>query len=115
MLFVDWLDNELQKRRWTPARLAREAGITKGALSHIFNGTRQPGVVMIKAIARALHLPPEQVFRVAGLLESEPDPEATPSLGEWIQIFMDADEQTREHMLANARNLLDDEPRRKKV
>ncbi|HEY3311327.1 MAG TPA: helix-turn-helix transcriptional regulator [Anaerolineales bacterium] len=115
MIFTDWLYEEIQKRNWTQTELASRAGITKGAVSHIFSHTRHPGTLVLKAIAKALHLPPEEVFRRAGVLDTEPDPGETPRLGEWIQIFRDADESTREQMLENARALTDGEPRRKRA
>lgn len=115
MLFTDWLDDELQKRSWSHSELARQAGITRGALSHIFSHTRRPGVSLLNGIARALRLPPEQVFRAAGILESPGDPDPAPGLGEWIRMFSEADEATREKMLQSARSLMDEQPRRRKA
>jgi transcriptional regulator with XRE-family HTH domain len=107
MVFTDWLSEEMHKRGWSQAELAREAEITKGALSHIFSGTRQPGVVMLKSIARAFHLPAEHVFRVAGILETETesDPQKISDLDEWIRIFVEADRETRQHLLDIARSV----------
>ena len=107
MLFTDWLSAEMHKRGWSQAELAREAEITKGALSHIFSGTRQPGVVMLKSIARAFHMPAEYVFRVAGILDTEDENEIetesdlpiTSDLDEWIRIYNEADGETRELLL----------------
>lgn len=115
MTFTDWLSLELEKRSWSQSELARQAGVTRGAMSHIFSHTRQPGVGLLKGIARALHLPPEEVFRMAGILEPASNPEASPGLVEWIQIFKDADPGTRDRMLASARSLSGEAPRRRRA
>jgi len=99
--FNEWLFSEMRKRRWTQADLAQQAGITRGAVSHLFSNTRKPGVELLKAVAAALGLPRENVYRAAGLLEAEP--EVTPRLREWIKLFVDADEETRELLLDHAR------------
>jgi len=66
--FVTWLSNELNTRSWSMSELARRAGITHGAISHVLSESRNPGPDFCKAIARAFGIPPEQVFRLAGLL-----------------------------------------------
>jgi transcriptional regulator with XRE-family HTH domain len=107
MTFTDWLSDEMHKRGWSQAELAREAEITKGALSHIFSGTRKPGVLMLKSIARAFNLPEEHVFRVAGILEAASGPQKVTDLDVWVSIFVEADLETRQHLLAVARSIQD--------
>jgi len=74
--FVTWLDNELNEREWTRADLARRAGITQSSLSMIYNESRSPGPDTLTAIAKALGLPPETVFRAAGILPPAPPRDA---------------------------------------
>lgn len=107
MTFIEWLSHEMAQRDINQAELADRAEVTRGAISHIFSGTRRPGIEMLQSLARALALPTEQVFRAAGLLDDGPyqlalDPPPA-DLGEWIYLFKSADEQTREIMLDNAR------------
>lgn len=71
--FSEFLLTEMSKRDWTQSDLARAAGLGRGTLSNVMNNVRQPGKDTCRAIARALRLPPETVFRAAGLL-----PEAKP-------------------------------------
>ena len=72
-------------------------------------GMRPAGVEMLTRMARAMSLPAETLFRAAGLipsedLEAEQPPEEVPvRLGEWVRMFMEAEEGTREIMLENAR------------
>ncbi len=70
---IDWLENELETRGWTKAELARRAKINQSGLSMLFSGARGPGVDICQSLARALHFPPEEVFRHAGLLPPKID------------------------------------------
>jgi transcriptional regulator with XRE-family HTH domain len=65
--FIDWLESELAKRRWSYNRLARRAGLSHSMLSRVRAGAA-PSWTTCRAIAEALDLPPEHVFRQAGML-----------------------------------------------
>ena len=71
--FAEWLESELKERRWTRADLARAAKLSQTALSQIFKAQRKPGPDLCNAIARALNVAPEVVFRRAGLLPALPE------------------------------------------
>lgn len=66
--FSEWLENQLKIRGWTQADLVKASRVTSAQISRILNGTRDPGPDVCNAIARALVIPPETVFRAAGLL-----------------------------------------------
>ena len=73
MDFAQWLERKLNKRGWGASDLAkasRNAGykISRGQFSHIINGTRYAGPEACIAIAHALELPREEVFRARGWL-----------------------------------------------
>ncbi|WP_322792910.1 helix-turn-helix transcriptional regulator [Bellilinea sp.] len=69
MDFSDWLLNEINKRGWSQAELARRAGIPRQIISNYINRQREkPDSDVLVSISRALNLPPETVFRAAGLL-----------------------------------------------
>jgi transcriptional regulator with XRE-family HTH domain len=93
--FVNYLDEELARRNWRPADLARAAGISTGSLSQIYSGARNPGPDIASAIAKAFGIPPDVVFRKAGLLPAQPGPERDPSFQEIVDIMrnMTADER----------------------
>lgn len=93
--FVEYLDEELARRNWRPADLARAAGISTGSLSQIYSGTRNPGPDIANAIAVGLGVPPDVVFRKAGLLPEQPGPERDPAFQEVWEIMrnMTADER----------------------
>lgn len=66
-MFNDWLLSQLEERGWSQADLARSANITRAAVSRYMQG-RTPNEEALRKIARAFRLPPEDVFRQAGIL-----------------------------------------------
>jgi transcriptional regulator with XRE-family HTH domain len=100
--FVNYLDEELARRNWRPADLAKAASISSGALSHIFAGTRSVGPDIANAIAGALGVPPDVVFRKAGLLPTQPGPERDPSFQEVWEIMRNLPEEERREIVAYA-------------
>jgi transcriptional regulator with XRE-family HTH domain len=70
--FSDWLERELAARDMRPADLARLANIGDATLSRILNGSRNAGPDACLSIAQALKMPPEIIFRLAGLLPPAP-------------------------------------------
>lgn len=85
--FTSWLDEEMALRNWRPADLVRASGISSGTLSHIYAGTRKIGPEVATAIATALDLSPEYVFRKAGLLPEARAPDRDPSFQEILEIM----------------------------
>lgn len=71
--FANWLEGEMRKAELSQAELARAAGVTRSAINGILTGRRGPGSDLCRAIARALGIPEEAVFRVAGILQSKAD------------------------------------------
>jgi transcriptional regulator with XRE-family HTH domain len=70
--FTSWLNSELDKQGWTQSELARRAGLSRGTLSNITSGSKGVGEETCRAIARAFNIPPETVFRAAGILPNHP-------------------------------------------
>lgn len=71
-IFIAWLDDELAERGWNDFQLARQAGLSHSVISKARSGIL-PKWEACEAIALALKLPVELVFRKAGLLNSETD------------------------------------------
>jgi transcriptional regulator with XRE-family HTH domain len=71
--FSEWLLATLEEKEWSQARLAKAAQISPASISDILSGRRKIGKDLATAIANALKLPPEQVFRAAGILPPEKD------------------------------------------
>jgi len=73
--FTNWLIEEMNKRGWSQAELARRAGISRGAVANLINGQRKPGPETCEGIARAFRYPADKVFQLAGLLPESGDNE----------------------------------------
>lgn len=63
-----WLANELKERGWSNNELARRAGMSSANMSGVLAGKYRVTFDFCFAVAEALRLPPELVFRRAGLL-----------------------------------------------
>jgi transcriptional regulator with XRE-family HTH domain len=100
-VFIEWLETELKNRGWQPAELSRQAGLNTGSISRILNGTRKPGSEICVAIAQALNMPAEEVFRQAGLLPSK-TPESTGE-SELLHLYRQLDRDKQKLALATLR------------
>lgn len=74
--FGDWLIDRLNERNWSQSNLARASGITRGGISNLVNHVRTPDAATCQSIGLALNIPPEDIFRVAGLLPPKPEESA---------------------------------------
>lgn len=101
--FTVWILEELNKKDWKPADLAKKARMSTGALSNIMNGNRKPGPEICRAIAQALDQPPEHVFRLAGLLPPLPSSNNGPILNEIIEIVKRLTDEEKEDVLDYAK------------
>jgi integrase len=68
---VAFIKNELEKRNWTNADLARNCGISQAQISRILNKGYQPGLDFFNSVADVFNYPKEIVFRLAGILPNE--------------------------------------------
>lgn len=66
--FPEWLQEQLNNREWSQADLSRKTKLSTAAISRIMSGFRRPDPDSIVKIAKALKLPPETVYRAAGML-----------------------------------------------
>lgn len=94
--FVRFLDHQLAKKGWTDYQLAKRAGISSSVISHARQG-KLPKWDACEKIATALGIPPEMVFRAAGLLP--PSVEQTEDLNLLNHLFTQLDEEDRQDIL----------------
>ena len=97
MEFSEWLQNEMDNRGLSQNKVAKMAGISQGAIAHIINGRRNPGVDVCEGIAYAFKLPPEYVFRKAGLLP--PVRDRNPTDDELLYLFDQLSENEQDDIL----------------
>jgi transcriptional regulator with XRE-family HTH domain len=68
---ADWIEEELKKRHWSRAELAKRSGVSESQISRFMSGQRGIGEKSIRKIADALNYPPQKIFEMAGLLPKE--------------------------------------------
>ncbi len=92
--FGEWLVAELDRRDISQSDLSRLSGLSQGTISNIISGVRGRGPESIVAIAKALKLPIEKVYREAGLLPPRPNHNE-----EIEQLVHEAEGMTKEEQL----------------
>jgi transcriptional regulator with XRE-family HTH domain len=66
--FSDWLLEQLNERGWSQSELSHLTGLTRQAISYYLSGkSKQPDEFALQKIAKAFKLPPEDVYRAAGI------------------------------------------------
>lgn len=104
---VIWLEGELEERGWSIRELGRQAGLSHVTIANILNGSRNPGERFCRAIAHALRVPIEEVFRRAGLLP--PEPPETALTREALHLMTSLPAEDQERALAILRALVERE------
>jgi len=70
--FSEWLLGQMKEREWSQSELARSSGLTRSTISYYLSPkSKSPDEAALRKIARAFKLPPEAVFRAAGLLPQQ--------------------------------------------
>jgi len=105
----DFLNKTIEDRGWYKRELARRAGLSSGQVTDVLNDRTNPGCDFCISVARALHVPPEDLLRMAGILPSLPP--AVASEREATTLYRRLPEQIRDVILATMRNLLGLTPR----
>jgi len=100
--FASWLEDELAARNWKPADLAARANVAQATISNILNSNREVGYKTALAIARALNVPPDYVFREAGILPPSPGTERDPTFQEIVDIMRNLPPEERQEVLEYA-------------
>ena len=111
MNFSEWLEKELEKRDWSYNELAKRAGLSSGYVSMVMTGQRRPKEKFCNAVARALNVPPVEVFRRAGILP--PAPEETATVLEVVYLMSQLPPEEQERLLITARAWIEAREREK--
>jgi transcriptional regulator with XRE-family HTH domain len=102
---TQWLVEEVNKRGWSFRELGRRAGLSSGAISKVITGVSLPGWEFCRRVARAFNVPPEKVFRLAGLLP--PEPRETTNMREITHLFSQLSPEDQERFIAFVRTFLE--------
>ena len=66
--FAGWVQSKLDEKGWSRLEAARRGEISASMFDKVINGYANPGPDFCTGVARAFGIPPEDVFRRAGLL-----------------------------------------------
>ena len=102
--FIEWINEEEDKRGWTDNKLAKKAGISPSVFTKARQGT-VPKWDACLAIAHALDISPVTVFRKAGLLPEKLDTEVT--FEDWEHLLLQLSPHEQEILRQNALTLLE--------
>ena len=65
-IFGTWLQSEMDARGWDARTLATRVGVQDNTVHYWLKGTKQPSVVSVLRISKALHCPVAEVLTKAG-------------------------------------------------
>lgn len=75
--FSEWLQAEMDKRGWSQSDMARAAELNRAVINKLLSGKSHAQPTTLEAISRALKIPLETLYRVAGLLPANSDSDDT--------------------------------------
>lgn len=100
--FVDWLIAEMNARGWNNSELARRAGVVPSTISMVVSRQKRPGLDLCVGIASALHIPPEDVLRSAGLIPPMPGIDEDASFSRTLEVMKKLTPDERQAVLEYA-------------
>lgn len=102
--FSTWLNSQLAMRGWRPIDLSNAANLPNSTIIRILNGDRRAGPDVATAIAHALEMKPEDVFRRAGLLPPKKNGTeiVDPTFQEIVDIMRNLPPEERQEVLEYA-------------
>jgi len=95
----NWIYQELNKRHWSQAELARKCGVTTATISRIMTGDRKIGTEVAQKIAKAFDIPASEVFEIAGLLPHQKNDERADKLAHRINQLPEEDQNMVENFI----------------
>jgi transcriptional regulator with XRE-family HTH domain len=112
--FAEWLLSELDRRNMSQSDLARAADLAPGTVSNIINGRRGRSDRSLSAIAKALKIPTEIIFRKSGILPASKMDNKDPDIDLIMSHVKDLDQHDRDAVLEFIHMLDRLRPKRKK-
>jgi len=101
VLFSEWLNEQLQRKQWTQAHLARASGLAPSTIYKYMNSkTRRPSPASCVAIANALGISRETIFKAAKISSTEPE---YPEQNDLNMVVAQLADRDRQEILALAR------------
>lgn len=105
--FVEWLLQELVRRGWTQAELAKRADVYQSVIGGVTTRQRALGAETARRIARALGVSQHRLFVLAGLIDDEESAEEV-MLVEIARIMSRMDDDARHRFMRIGEALTED-------
>lgn len=104
-----WVESELKARGLNYYRIEQDQGLGNATISRPARLAQEPSLTVCKALARAFHLPPEQVLRLAGHLGPAPQTPlgSIPRLQEFVTRLQDLAPREQRLIMETAMMLLE--------
>jgi transcriptional regulator with XRE-family HTH domain len=99
--FWEWLDGVIEQYGPSERKFAEKVGIAPSVISKARTNVQPISWDACKAIADFIGVPPEKVFRLAGLLPQPLDWQ--PEFDEWMGVFQDLSDDDKAELLTIAR------------
>jgi transcriptional regulator with XRE-family HTH domain len=95
--FSEWLLEQMKDRNLSQADLAKSTGLTRTAISSYVNQKRtQPDPSALLAIAKALHVSPINLFKIANLLPDDHSTEEDERFSDWKEVLSKLNKRDQE-------------------
>jgi len=101
--FAGWLKKEMKSNGMSQSKLSELSGLHQGTISNVLTGKRQAGADFILAVARALRIKPEDLYRQTGLLPQKPSPTQETLINDIIDIVRRLSDDDKKELIEYAR------------
>jgi transcriptional regulator with XRE-family HTH domain len=101
VLFSEWLNEQMRRKQWSQAHLARVSGLAPSTIYKVLNSKiKHPSLSSCQAIANAFGISNDTVFRAAKISSIEPE---FPEQKDLNMVVAQLPERDRQEILAIAR------------
>jgi transcriptional regulator with XRE-family HTH domain len=109
---VEYLLKVMEERELIPADITKRSGLSPSQVSKVLNRESPAGQKALDSFAKALNLPPDDLYRRAGILPMKPN--ADEVVTEIVHIYHMLSEDNKGDLLDYAKNRLSKQEREEK-
>jgi len=71
MAFKDWLKEKMKEKEWNQVKLAHASGVSQAAICRWLKGEREPDIVTLQKIGRALNITDWELLLITGIVNHD--------------------------------------------
>ena len=101
-LFRAWLSSELDRRKWSQRKLARQAGLSQSFVTQVLAGRHSPSVNFCVKVAQVFDVSPIYLLQLADILPDTPDltgSDLGPITNEILELIQDMSPDAKRQVL----------------